>query len=130
MTKEACAELLGKGDYKSSQPKRKQEDGEIEDSPIDNDYPLKVPRTATKEEVRDKAREQREKTLNKACELVRNEDFIYYADAVIDVYLARGDTEEYNKECVTCHSIWTTWNSSFTLCNECEEAFLALVTDE
>jgi hypothetical protein len=123
-------EMLGKGEKKSSQPKRKSGEGEIEDVPIDDDYPLKVPKFATKAQIKQKAEEQRETKKVAAVALVTSDKHGGYIEAVLDCFMGLCDTPEIVKECVACKTQWTTWESSFTLCSECEDAFLALVTEE
>ncbi len=121
-------ELLGKGEVKSSQPKRKAEDGEIEDSPITQDYPLKVPRKIPKAEIRETARQQRERSEQMAFQLLRSPSNVY-VEAVVALFLQNNPKELIEIVCICCHEDFDTWDENATVCASCEDAFLALVEE-
>lgn len=118
-------EALGRGEMKSSQPKRKMEEGEIEDEPINNDYPLKVPRGATKEEMRQKAEEQMHERVAKARDILYADGD--YSVAVMNAYMQKHPARTASGACVCCACFFETWNLDDDVCPRCEDEFLKLV---
>ncbi len=118
-------ELLGKGEVKSSQPKRKAE-GEIEDSPIEPSYPLKVPDGATEEDMRKLAVCQRAGAHSEAVRLLCED--VEYVDLVIRAHM-KNDECDVVRVCLACKRNFETWNYGIDMCNSCEDAFLALTTE-
>lgn len=117
-------ELLGKGETKSSQPKRAAEEGEIEDEPIKQDYPNKTRRMATRMDIKRKIEEQREISRGLAKNLLLSDDY-HYTRIVMEYFLDRSkEAGVYQQRCVACEEDWATWDESFRICRECEESFL------